>query len=108
MILAEAAKGGDHGFVGVMYPLEFAFLGSLGATLLLLDAQERRRFSPFACGLLAVTLATVATGYIFSSGPTGWIGVATTSSAPNLGIVVMACLFFRYLRRVRPEQTKAK
>jgi len=88
VILTEAVKGGNHGFVSVTYPLEFAFLGIFGAQTLLNEARAQQRFSPFACCLLAVTLATVATGYFFSSGSTGWIGTATTSSAPNLGRAV--------------------
>ena len=106
VIMAEAAKDGNHGFMGVLYPLEFAFLGLFGALTLLRQARARQRFSPFACCLLAVTLAAVATGYFFSSGPTGWIGTATTSSAVNLGIVAVVCLFFQHLRQVRPEQTR--
>jgi cytochrome bd-type quinol oxidase subunit 2 len=103
VIMAEAVKGGNHGFIGVTYPLEFALLSYLGAATLLKQARARQRFSPFACCLLAVTLATVATGYFFSSGPTGWIGSATTSSAPNLGIVAVVYMLFQYQRRVRPR-----
>src|SRR5262245_4362917 len=69
VIMAEAAKGGDHGFMGVMYPLEFAALGLIGALTLLREARARQRFSPFECCLLAVMLTTVATAYFFSSGP---------------------------------------
>jgi len=106
VIMAEAAKGGNHGFVGVMYPLEFAFLGLFGAQTLLKEARAQQRFSPFACCLLAVTLATVATAYFFSSGPAGWLGTGATWSAPNLGIVVLLYVFFRHLRQARPEQTR--
>lgn len=86
--------------------MDVAVLGLVGAQTLLKEARTRQRFSPFACCLLAVTLATVATGYFFGSGPTGWIGTATTSSAPSLGIVALVYMFFQYLRRVRPEQTR--
>jgi cytochrome bd-type quinol oxidase subunit 2 len=106
VIMAEAAKGGDHGFVGVMYPLEFAFLGLFGAQTLLKEARARQRFSPFACCVLAVTLTTVTTAYFFSSGPVGWIGTEAAWSAPNLGIVALVYMFFQYLRHVRPEQTR--
>ncbi len=99
VIMAEAAKNGDHGFMSVLDPLEFAFLGLVGAQTLLKEARAQQRFSPFACCLLAVTLATVAAAYFFSSGPTGSIGLGATSSAPNLGIVALAYMFLQYLRR---------
>jgi cytochrome bd-type quinol oxidase subunit 2 len=106
VIMAEAMKDGDHGFFGVLDPLNFDLLAFLGAVTLLKDARARQRFSPFASCLLGVTLATVAAAYIFSSGPSSWIGAATTSSAPNLGIVALTGMFFQCLRRVGPEQTK--
>jgi hypothetical protein len=109
VIMAEAAKGGDHGFVGLMYPLEFAFLGLFAAQTLLQEARARRRFSPSACCVLAVTLATVATAYFFfSSGTVGWIGTGAAWSAPDLGIVAVVYMFVQHVRQVRPEQAKER
>jgi len=104
VLLAEAAKAGDHGFIGVLDPLEFALLAFLGAATLLNQARARQRFSAFACCLLVVTLATVATGYFSSRGP-GWIGAGVISSAANLGIAAATVMLFQHLRRVRPKQT---
>jgi cytochrome bd-type quinol oxidase subunit 2 len=108
VIMAEAAKGGNHGIMNVTYPLEFALLGFVGAMTLLKEARARQRFSPFAFCLLAVTLATVACGYFFSSGPTTSVGLGAANSAPNLAIVALACMFFQYLRRLGREQTKER
>jgi cytochrome bd-type quinol oxidase subunit 2 len=104
VLIAEAAKSGDHGFIGVLDPLEFALLAVFGAVTLLNEARARQRFSPFAYCLLAVTLATVATAYFSSSGP-AWIGASVTSSSANLGIVAATYMFFRRTRQVRPKQT---
>jgi len=104
VLMAEAVKAGDRGFMSVLDPLEFALLGFLGAITLLNQARTRQRFSAFACCLLIVTLATVATGY-FSSGGPAWIGAGVISSAANLGIVTVMIMFFQYLRRIRPKQT---
>jgi cytochrome bd-type quinol oxidase subunit 2 len=104
VLIAEAAKAGDHGFIGVLDPLEFALLVFLGAATLLKQARARQRFSAFACCLLIVTLAAVATGYFSSSGP-AWIGAGVISSAANLGIAAATIMFFQYLRRIRPKQT---
>jgi hypothetical protein len=106
VIMAEAAKGGDHGFVGVMYPLEFAFLGVFGALTLLREARARQHFSPSACWVLAVTLAIVAIAYFFSSGPVGWIGAGATWSVPSLGMVAWLYMYVQHVRQVRPEQTR--
>lgn len=105
-ILAEAAKTGNHGFVGVLYPLQFDGLSFLGATILL--AEARRRFSRFGCSLLLVTLTTLAAGYYFRSGSIGWIGSAATESAPNLAIVALLCMFTRHLRQIRSRQETAQ
>jgi hypothetical protein len=56
--------------------------------------------------LAAVVLATVAAGFFFRSGPTGWIGSAATQSAPNLAIVALLCLSTRHLRRLRSGQAQ--
>lgn len=108
VLIAEAAKARDHGFIGVLDVLELAFLGLFAAHTLLKDARARRRFSTFAWALLVITLATVATGYIFSSGSTAWIGSATTSSSANLGIVTVLYLLLRHSRQINPEQTGAQ
>ena len=103
VLIAEAAKAGDRGFIGGLDPLEFALVAFLGAATLLNQARARQRFSAFACCLLVVTLATVATGYFSSSGP-AWIGVGVISSAANLGMAVATIVFFQYLQRIRPKQ----
>jgi|ERR1035438_4830783 O-antigen/teichoic acid export membrane protein len=108
VLIAEAAKVGDHGFVGVLDVLEFAFLGLFAAQTLLKEAQAQQRFSTFACALLFITLATAATGYIFSSGSTAWIGASTTSSGTNLGIIVVTYLFFKRTRQISPKQTNVQ
>jgi hypothetical protein len=105
VILTEAVRTGNHGFMGVLYPLQLDGLAFVGAAMLLVDAWARRRFSLFACNLLAVALATVAAGFFFRGGP---IGLGATDSAPNLAIAVLFCMFIRYLRRVRSEQAKAQ
>lgn len=104
VLIAEAAKAGDHGFIGVLDPLEFAFLAFFGATTLLNQARARQRFSAFACCLLVVTLATVATAYFSSNGPI-WIGASLTSSSANLGIVTVVYVLFQRTRQVRSRQT---
>jgi cytochrome bd-type quinol oxidase subunit 2 len=104
VLIAEAAKAGDHGVMGVLDVLEFAFLGLFAAYTLLKEARARQRFSAFAWTLLVITLATVATGYIFSSGSTAWIGSATTSSSANLGIVTVVYVLFRHSRQIRTKQ----
>ena len=101
VLIAETAKAGDHGFIGVLDVLEFAFLGLFGAGTLLMEARARQRFSAFAWTLLVITLATVATGYIFSSGSTAWIGSATASSSANLGIITVVYVLWRRSRRAR-------
>jgi hypothetical protein len=106
VIMAEAVRTGNHGFLSVLYPLQLDGLAFLGAVILLAQARARQRFSPFACCLLAMALATVAAGFFFRSGPTGWIGSAATQSAPNLVIVALLCMFTQYLRRLRPGQVK--
>lgn len=103
VLIAEAAKAGDHGFIGVLDPLEFALLGFFGAITLLQQARTRERFSAFACCLLVVTLATVATAYFSSSGH-AWIGASLTSSSANLGIVTVVYALFLRTRQVRPKQ----
>jgi O-antigen/teichoic acid export membrane protein len=102
VLIAETAKAGDHGFIGVLDVLEFAFLGLFAAGTLLMEARARQRFSAFAWTLLVITLATVATGYIFSSGSTAWIGSATASSSANLGIVTVVYVLWRRSRQIRP------
>jgi hypothetical protein len=101
VLIAETAKAGDHGFIGVLDVLEFAFLGLFAAGTLLMEARARQRFSAFAWTLLVITLATVATGYIFSSGSTAWIGSATASSSANLGIVAVVYVLWRRSRQIR-------
>jgi cytochrome bd-type quinol oxidase subunit 2 len=103
VLMAEAAKAGDRGYMSVLDTLEFALLALIGAGTLLNQAWTRKRFSVFACCLLAVTLATVATGYFGSSGP-AWIGAGVTSSSANLGIVTVMIMFVRYVRQIRPKQ----
>lgn len=83
VITAEAVRTGNHGFLSVLYPLQLDGLAFLGAVILLDEARAQRRFSPFTCYLLTVTLATVAAGFFFRSGPTGWIGSAATLLAPT-------------------------
>src|SRR5215469_818254 len=56
VLVAEAAKAGDHGFMGVLDTLEFACLGLFAALTLLKEARARQRFSMFACVLLIITL----------------------------------------------------
>jgi len=104
VLMVEAAKVGDRGFMSVLDPLEFALLVFFGAVILLNQARARQRFSALACCLLVVTLATVATGYFFSSGP-AWIGAGVISSSANLGIVTVMIVFFQHVRRIRPKQT---
>lgn len=106
VLMAEAAKAGDHGFIGVLDVLEFAFLGLFAAGTLLMEARARQRFSTFACALLVITVATVATGYIFSS--TAWIGPMTASSSANLGIVTVVYVLFRRSRQISPKQTSVQ
>ena len=109
VLIAEAAKAGDHGFMGMLDVLEFAFLGIFAAQSLLKEARARQRFSIFACVLLFVTLTTVAAGYIFSSsGSTAWIGASLTSSSTSLAIVALAYLFFQHARKIKPKQTIAQ
>ena len=105
-LMMDAAKHGDHGFIGVLDTLEFALLASVGAGTLLTQAWARQRFSAWACSVLVVTLATMATGYFFSSGPTAWIGISVGSSSANLAIVALAYLFILHLRRMPAKQTK--
>jgi hypothetical protein len=107
-IIAEAARTGNHGFLGVLYPLQFDSLALFGAVILLTEARGRQRFSLFAWSLLAITLATVAVAFFFRSGSTEWIGSAATQSAPNLAIVALLCMFIRYLRRLNSGQAKAR
>ena len=105
ILIAETAKAGDHGFIGVLDVLEFALLGLFAAGTLLMEARARQRFSTFAWALLVITLATVATGYTFSSGSTAWIGSATASSSANLGIVTLVYVLWRRSRQTRAKQT---
>jgi len=105
VLMAEAAKVGDRGFMSVLDPLQFAVLALFGAMTLLNQARARQRFSAFACCLLVVTLATVAAGYFFSGGP-AWIDAVVISSAANLGIAALTCMFFLHLRRIRSNQTR--
>jgi hypothetical protein len=104
VLIAEAAKSGDHGFIGVLDALEFALLAAFGAGTLLNEARTRQRFSPFAYCLLVVTLAAVATAYFSSSGP-AWMGASVTSSSANLGIVTVVGALFLRARQVRTKQT---
>lgn len=103
VLMTEAAKSGDRGFTGVCDTLEFALLAFYSAGILLHQARARQRFSPFACCLLVVTLATVATGYFFSSGP-AWIGAGVTSSSSSLGVVTVVIMVLQYVRRIGPKQ----
>jgi cytochrome bd-type quinol oxidase subunit 2 len=107
VLMAEAAKAGDRGYMSVLDTLEFALLAFYSAGILLHQARTRQRFSPFACCLLVVTLATVATGYFFSSGP-AWIGAGVTSSSANLGIAAVMYLFIQHVRRIRPKQANGQ
>lgn len=106
VLVAEAAKDGDHGFIGVLDVLEFAFLGLFATQTLLKEARARQPFSALACVLLLITLATVATAYIFSSGSTAWVGSALTSSSANLGIITVVYLFLRRTRQIGPKRAK--
>jgi fatty acid desaturase len=106
VLIAEAAKAGDRGFMGVLDVLEFVFLGLFAAQTLFKEAQAQQRFSAFACALLFITLAAVATAYIFSSGSTAWVGASTSSSATNLGIITTLYVFLQYERRTRAKQAK--
>jgi hypothetical protein len=107
VLMTETAKAGDHGFIGVLDVLEFAFLGLFAAFTLLTEARARQRFSAFAWTLLVITLATVATGYIFSSGSTAWIGSATASSSANLGIVAVVYVLWRLSTRRGAARTSS-
>jgi O-antigen/teichoic acid export membrane protein len=102
VLIAEAAKSGDRGYMGVLDALEFAFLGIFAAQTLLREAWRRERFSPYAYCLLAVTLATVATAFSFSSGSTSWIGASLAGSSSNLAIVTLTYLYFRHGRLPAP------
>jgi hypothetical protein len=106
VLITEAAKWGDRGYMGVLDALEFAFLGTFAAQILLREALRRERFSPYPCCLLAVTLATVAIAYSFSSGSTSWVGASLAGSSSNLAIVALAYLFFRHGRLSYRQQTK--
>lgn len=105
VLVAEAARAGDHGYMGVLDALEFAFLGIFAAQTLLKEARQRERFSPYAYCLLAVTLATVATAYSFSGGSSGWVGASLAGSSSNLAIAALAYLFLRHGRRIYRQQT---
>jgi cytochrome bd-type quinol oxidase subunit 2 len=105
VMMAEAVKTGNHGFLSVIYPLQLDGLAFLAAVILLDNARTWRRFSPFACSLLVVALATVAAGFFLHNGP---IGSAITSSAPNVVIVALGCMFTRYLRRLGPKQARTQ
>jgi hypothetical protein len=100
VLIAEAAKAGDHGLSGVLDVLEFASLGFYAAYTLFQEARARQRFSAFAWAMLVITLATVATGYIFSSGSTAWIGASTTSSSDSLASVVVVYVLWRRSQRL--------
>jgi cytochrome bd-type quinol oxidase subunit 2 len=106
VLIAEAAKWGDRGYMGVLDALEFALLGIFAAQTLLREAWQRARFSPYACCLLAVMLVTVATAYSFSSGSTSWVGASLAGSSSNLAIIALAYLFFRHGGRIYRPQTK--
>jgi cytochrome bd-type quinol oxidase subunit 2 len=106
VLITDAAKWGDHGYMGMLDALEFAFLGICAAQTLLSEAWRRERFSPYACCLLAVTLATVATAYSFSSGSTSWVGASLTGSSSDLAIVGLVYLFIQYSRRIRRDETE--
>ena len=105
-IIAEAAKGGDRGVMGAMYPLEFAFLGFLAAVTLLQEARARQRFSTVACCLLAVTLATVATAYFFSSGPVAAGSATGQPGQPPTSPSSQGCTCSSGTNGFAPEQTR--
>jgi len=104
VLIAEVAETGDHGFIGVLDVLEFAFLGLLAAGSLLMEAQARERFSPMALTLLVITLTAMATGYIFTNGSIAWIGLATASSSASLGLVTVLYVLSWYSRQTRTRQ----
>jgi hypothetical protein len=95
VIIALAAKGGDHGFMGAMYPLQFDGLAFIGAWTMLGEARARQPFSPVSCCMLVITLATVAVASAFRTGSTAWVGVSLTDSAPTLAMVVVLWSVFR-------------
>jgi cytochrome bd-type quinol oxidase subunit 2 len=107
VLIAEAAKAGDHGFIGVLDVLEFAFLGLFAAQILLKEAQAKQRFSIFACALLFITLTTVATGYFFRNGSTAWIGTSIAPSGIDLGIITVAYQLLRRTRKIDQKHTDA-
>jgi cytochrome bd-type quinol oxidase subunit 2 len=104
VLMAEAAKTGDHGAIGVADTLEFALLALYGAGTLLYQAWARQRFSALACCLLVVTLATVATGYFSRTGP-AWIGAGVIGSSANLGMVTVVIVLRQHFRGIRAKQT---
>jgi cell division protein FtsW (lipid II flippase) len=106
VLIAEAAKSGDRGSMGVLDTLEFAFLGIFAAQILLKEAWMRERFSPYAYCLLTVTLVTVATAYSFSSGSASWVGASLTGSSSDLAIVALAYLLVRHSGRIGRQQAK--
>jgi cell division protein FtsW (lipid II flippase) len=108
VLIAEAAKWGDHGYMGVLDALEFALLGTYAAQTLLMDAWRRERFSPYAYCLLAVTLATVVAAYSFSSGSASWVGVSLTGSSSDLSIVALVYLLIQHSRRIHREHAKGR
>lgn len=108
VLVAETAKVGDHGFIGVLDVLEFAFLGLFAAQILVKEARAQQRFSLFACGLLVITLATVAAGDLFSSGSTAWVGASAASSGADLGLVTTFYMLFKRARQIATRQTNVQ
>jgi hypothetical protein len=94
VLIALAARGGDHGFMGAQYPLMLDGPAVIGAWLMLGQARARRPFSPMACSLLVIALATAAVASVFHAGSTAWLGVSLTDSAPAFVIAAAVRMVF--------------
>lgn len=99
-VLAEAAKIGDHGVMGVLFALMLPSLGMAGALLLLIDGIGGRRFSLLALCCFFGSMA-VPISIDLNAHNVGW-----SVYLEIVGLSVMGCTALTWPLTYKEPQTK--
>jgi hypothetical protein len=101
VIMMEAAKIGNGGVLGALYPVTVNGLSASSALVLLLDAKDGRRFSviPGCCVILGLAFAT---GLYVSSGAPGW-GRYAAAAVPAVAVTMLPLIMLSRVPAARPR-----
>lgn len=106
-IMVAAAKIGDGGVLGALYPVTVNGTAAIGALMLLLDALDGRRFSLLPCCMLVMGLVFAAFEYMAYGGAPGW-GRYAVAVAPGVVTAMLPLVMLGRAHGTRPPVGSAR